>query len=77
MLIRFLAGSLVIKARPKSSLVLLIAIFRLCELFAHSNTITWESDNHMSVAKWISAFPMISQHSLCLLGYPLAQCLWL
>ena len=31
----------------------------------------------MSVAKWISAFPVISQHPLCLLGDPLAECLWL
>ncbi len=30
----------------------------------------------MSVAKWISAFPVISQHRLCLLGDAQAECLW-
>ena len=31
----------------------------------------------MSAAKWISAFPVISQHSLCLFGDAQAECLWL
>src|SRR2546421_8643210 len=63
--------------REQTTSFLVIKIFRLCELSAHSNTITWKSDNSMSVAKWISALPVISQHSLCLLDDPLAQWLWL
>ena len=30
----------------------------------------------MSVAIWISALSVISQHPLCLLFDPLAECLW-